>query len=232
MEKMQGALNFSRNKLMERNNALKPMVMALKEETMATMKVLNTRIEELEGELTLYRTVMDRRVSSATLNSKSRSTNKRHREIGTWEEFQHELKSQFYSEYVEEETWESCDGLRNETGIRTRKCPKAIKSHDSSRVYGQARSKKDKLESKKDKLESSKFEENGICEANYEEKIVMEMTIVVPKLSEEVSHQKGQWLDKAPRRLGSSEMGVEARRAKNNKKKPVKCFLCYGPNKL
>ncbi|MBA0557621.1 hypothetical protein Golob_014677, partial [Gossypium lobatum] len=45
---------------------------------------------------------------------RSRSTNKRHREIGTWKEFQHELKSQFYSEYVEEETWESCDDLRNE----------------------------------------------------------------------------------------------------------------------
>ncbi|MBA0587256.1 hypothetical protein Gorai_000388 [Gossypium raimondii] len=70
MEKVQGALNFSRNKLMERNDALEPMVMALKEETMATMRVLNTRIEELEGELTLYRTFMDSGVSNATLNSK------------------------------------------------------------------------------------------------------------------------------------------------------------------
>ncbi|MBA0557620.1 hypothetical protein Golob_014676 [Gossypium lobatum] len=58
------------NKLMERNNAFKLMVMALKEETMATIRVLNTKIEELKGELTLYRTIMDRRVSSVTLNIK------------------------------------------------------------------------------------------------------------------------------------------------------------------
>ncbi|KAH1091419.1 hypothetical protein J1N35_018676 [Gossypium stocksii] len=70
VEKVQGALNFSRNKLMERNDAPEPMVMALKEETMATTRALNTRIEELVGELTLYRAVMDGGVSRATLKRK------------------------------------------------------------------------------------------------------------------------------------------------------------------
>ncbi|KAH1129658.1 hypothetical protein J1N35_001036 [Gossypium stocksii] len=35
---------------------------------MATTKALSTRIEELEGELALYRVVMGNRVSSAVLN--------------------------------------------------------------------------------------------------------------------------------------------------------------------
>ncbi|KAK8322721.1 hypothetical protein V6Z12_A12G184700 [Gossypium hirsutum] len=41
------------DKLSERNNALEAMMMALKEETMATTRALSTRIEELEGELAL-----------------------------------------------------------------------------------------------------------------------------------------------------------------------------------
>ncbi|MBA0744609.1 hypothetical protein Gogos_007224 [Gossypium gossypioides] len=46
------------------------MVKALKEESMATMMVLRTRIEELEGELALCREAVGKRVSSATLSYK------------------------------------------------------------------------------------------------------------------------------------------------------------------
>ncbi|MFQ6625447.1 hypothetical protein Gotur_005498, partial [Gossypium turneri] len=40
-------LDSQRKKLTERNNALEAMVMALKEETMATTMALSIRIEEL-----------------------------------------------------------------------------------------------------------------------------------------------------------------------------------------
>ncbi|KAK5772055.1 hypothetical protein PVK06_048316 [Gossypium arboreum] len=53
MEKVQGVLNSTRNKLIERNDAFEAMVIALKEETMATMMALSTIIEELKEELAL-----------------------------------------------------------------------------------------------------------------------------------------------------------------------------------
>ncbi|MBA0556443.1 hypothetical protein Golob_026544 [Gossypium lobatum] len=60
--------NKGENKQTKRNNALETMVMALKEETMAKAKALNTRVEELEGELALCRAVMGNGVASASLN--------------------------------------------------------------------------------------------------------------------------------------------------------------------
>ncbi|MBA0673408.1 hypothetical protein Goklo_023957 [Gossypium klotzschianum] len=58
-----------RDKLLERNNALEAMMMALKEETMATTRALSTRIEELEGELALYRAAAGKGVSSVALSN-------------------------------------------------------------------------------------------------------------------------------------------------------------------
>ncbi|MBA0670568.1 hypothetical protein Goklo_024956, partial [Gossypium klotzschianum] len=82
------------------------MMMALKEEIMATMMALSTRIEELEGELALCRAVVGKRVLNAVLSNEdvpkpkefvgTRTTYKRQCEIGTWKEFQCELKGQFY----------------------------------------------------------------------------------------------------------------------------------------
>ncbi|MBA0670567.1 hypothetical protein Goklo_024956 [Gossypium klotzschianum] len=45
------------------------MMMALKEEIMATMMALSTRIEELEGELALCRAVVGKRVLNAVLSN-------------------------------------------------------------------------------------------------------------------------------------------------------------------
>ncbi|MBA0602772.1 hypothetical protein Gorai_002941 [Gossypium raimondii] len=58
LEKVQGVLNSTRNKFIDRNDALEAMVMALKEEIMATMMALSTIIEELEEELALCRAVV------------------------------------------------------------------------------------------------------------------------------------------------------------------------------
>lgn len=68
VEKMQGVLNFTSGKLTKRNYALEAMMMDLKGETMATMRALNSNIEELKGELVLFRAALGRGVLEATLN--------------------------------------------------------------------------------------------------------------------------------------------------------------------
>ncbi|KAG8483214.1 hypothetical protein CXB51_022117 [Gossypium anomalum] len=51
--KVNELFNSPRDNLIERNDALEAMVMALKEETMATAKALIAEIEKLEGDLAL-----------------------------------------------------------------------------------------------------------------------------------------------------------------------------------
>ncbi|MFQ6662985.1 hypothetical protein Gotur_030665, partial [Gossypium turneri] len=143
------------------------MMMALKEETMATTRALSTRIEELEGELALCRAAVGNRVLSVALSNedvpklkefvgtrsaydvdnflwrmehyfrakgivddadkvntasmfltdivllwwRGRSTDKRQDEIGMWQEFQYELKGQFYPEFAEEEARAKLQGI-------------------------------------------------------------------------------------------------------------------------
>ncbi|MBA0637764.1 hypothetical protein Godav_025240 [Gossypium davidsonii] len=70
MDKVNNLLNSYRDKLTERNDTLEAMVMALKEETMVTTKALNTRIEELEGELALCQVIVENGVPSVALNCK------------------------------------------------------------------------------------------------------------------------------------------------------------------
>ncbi|MFQ6643686.1 hypothetical protein Gotur_017712 [Gossypium turneri] len=65
-------LDSQRKKLTERNDTLEAMMMALKEETMATTRALSTRIEELEGELALCRAAVGKGVSSAALSNEDR----------------------------------------------------------------------------------------------------------------------------------------------------------------
>ncbi|MBA0549721.1 hypothetical protein Golob_020738, partial [Gossypium lobatum] len=67
-DNMQKLLDSERKKLTERNDAFKAMVMALKEETMATTMALSIRINELEGELALCQEVVGERVSSVVFS--------------------------------------------------------------------------------------------------------------------------------------------------------------------
>ncbi|KAH1056972.1 hypothetical protein J1N35_035037 [Gossypium stocksii] len=69
-DRMQELLDSQRKKLTDRKDALKAMVKALKEETMATTMALSTRIEELEGELALCLAAMGKRVASVALSYK------------------------------------------------------------------------------------------------------------------------------------------------------------------
>ncbi|KAK5836430.1 hypothetical protein PVK06_012218 [Gossypium arboreum] len=69
MDKVNELFDSHKDKLSDRNDALEAMLMALKEETMATTLALSTRIEELEGELALCRAAVGEGVSSAALSS-------------------------------------------------------------------------------------------------------------------------------------------------------------------
>ncbi|MBA0669637.1 hypothetical protein Goklo_029555, partial [Gossypium klotzschianum] len=54
-DSVQELLDSQRKKLTEKYDALEAMMMALKEEIMATTWALSTRIEELDRELALWR---------------------------------------------------------------------------------------------------------------------------------------------------------------------------------
>ncbi|MBA0878860.1 hypothetical protein Goshw_020767 [Gossypium schwendimanii] len=69
MDKVNELFNSHRDKLSEKNDALEVMMMALKEETMATTRTLSTRIEELEGELGLYRAAMGKGVANVAFSN-------------------------------------------------------------------------------------------------------------------------------------------------------------------
>ncbi|KAK5820472.1 hypothetical protein PVK06_025519 [Gossypium arboreum] len=69
MDKVNELFDSHKDKLSDRNDALEAMLMALKEETMATTLALSTRIEELEGELALCRAAVGEGVSSAALSN-------------------------------------------------------------------------------------------------------------------------------------------------------------------
>ncbi|KAK5820530.1 hypothetical protein PVK06_025577 [Gossypium arboreum] len=76
---MQGVFNTAMGELAKKNDALKAMVLALKEQ-----------IEELKGKLNICK---------ATLGLPKRRGGTT---IGTWEVFQSEFKGQFYLEYAED----------------------------------------------------------------------------------------------------------------------------------
>ncbi|MFQ6649673.1 hypothetical protein Gotur_022897 [Gossypium turneri] len=125
-DSVQELLDSQRKKLTERNDALEAMMMALKEETMATTRALSTRIEELEGELALCQAAVGKRVSSAALSNedvpKSKEfTGKRSAcdvDNFLWR-MEHYFRAKgivddvvkFYPEFAEEEAWAKLQGI-------------------------------------------------------------------------------------------------------------------------
>ncbi|KAH1056990.1 hypothetical protein J1N35_035055 [Gossypium stocksii] len=70
MDVLQTLLNTTVGKLTEKNDALEPGMIAMKKENKATVTTLNTKIEELEGELTVYQNLIGKNVLGATLSHK------------------------------------------------------------------------------------------------------------------------------------------------------------------
>ncbi|MBA0753957.1 hypothetical protein Gogos_021208 [Gossypium gossypioides] len=279
-DNVQELLNSHRKNLTERNDALKAMVMALKEVTMAATKALSTSIEELKGKLALCRATVGNGVSSAALNCEdvskskefvgtrsacdvdnflwrmehyfqskgivegsSKSTDKIHSEIETWEDFQHKLKGQFYLEFTAEEAQAKLRLLMQRGTVG-----ECVREFKELMLYISDVTKKEallvfmnglkswvrqeveqegvqgllkamtvaestiKLDLGKDKLEFSKSEESRKC---------LKKSVLSKK-----DKPKGKTM-----RLGLNARGVEANETKSEKK-PVECFLCYGPHRL
>ncbi|MFQ6630594.1 hypothetical protein Gotur_009813 [Gossypium turneri] len=236
-DSVQELLGYQRKKLTERNDALEAMMMALKEETMATTRALSTRIEELEGELALCRVAVENRVANAALSNDDVPKPK---------------------EFVR--TRSACDVdnflWRMENYFRA----KGIMDDELSEAMRVVESVV-KLGLRKDKLGSSKSEEKGVCEMDHKEDIVDgngngdNGGNGKPRVGKRKPKRKRDklkcflcdgphMLKKCPKKsalkekpvgkalvLGSSARGVEANEAES-KKKPVECFLCHGPHRL
>ncbi|MBA0756064.1 hypothetical protein Gogos_020949 [Gossypium gossypioides] len=184
-----------------------------------------------------------------------RSTDKRHSEIGMWEEFQHVLKGEFYPEFVEEEAraklqWLAQRGTEVEQG-GVQELSKAMTVAESVVKLGLG----------KDKLQSSNFEGRGVCEGNHKEDngsgndndggnwkqrvgkkkpnkkrgklkcFLCDGTHLSKKCLKKSVFSNKEKPEGKDSRLGSSTWGVKSNEAKS-KKKLVECFLCHGLHRL
>ncbi|MFQ6659654.1 hypothetical protein Gotur_028462 [Gossypium turneri] len=145
---MRELLDSQRKKLTERNDALEAMMMALKEETMASTRALSTRIEELEGKLALYRAAMGNRVSSVALSNEDVPKPKEFvgtRSVCDVDNFLWRMEYYFRAK-----------------GIVDDALSEAMMVVESMVKLGLG----------KDKLGSSKSEERGVCEMDHKEDII------------------------------------------------------------
>ncbi|MFQ6659652.1 hypothetical protein Gotur_028462 [Gossypium turneri] len=233
---MRELLDSQRKKLTERNDALEAMMMALKEETMASTRALSTRIEELEGKLALYRAAMGNRVSSVALSNEDRM------------EYYFRAKGivddavKFYLEFAEEEAREKLQGItqRGTVGEYVREFKElmlqvsdvtdeeallafqnGLKPWVRQEVEQRGVQKLSeammvvesmvKLGLGKDKLGSSKSEERGVCEMDHKEDIID-------------GNGNGDNNGNGKPRAGKKKP--------KRKRDKLKCFLCDGPHML
>ncbi|MBA0776690.1 hypothetical protein Gotri_011653 [Gossypium trilobum] len=173
------------------------------------------------------------------------------------QEFQYELKGQFYLEFVEEEAQAKLQGITQwgTVGEYVQELSEVITIVEF--VV--------KLDLRKDKLGSSKSEERGVCEKDQKEDVVdvndngnnNNGGNEKPRVRKKKPNKKRDKLKcflcdgphilkKYPKKyalskkekpvgkalgLGSSARGVEAKEAESEKK-PVECFLYHGPHRL
>ncbi|MFQ6656870.1 hypothetical protein Gotur_026789, partial [Gossypium turneri] len=235
-DSVQELLDSQRKKLTERNDALKAMMMALKEETMTTTRALSTRIEELEGELALCRVAVEKGVENTTLNNEDRMENYFCAK-GIVDD-----AVKFYPEFVEEEARAKLQGItqRGTVGEYVREFKElmlqvsdvtekeallafqnGLKPWVRQEVEQRGVQKLSeamtvvesvvKLGLGKDKLRSSKSEERGICEMDHKEDIV----------DGNGNGDNG----------GNGKPRVGKKKPKRKRDK-LKCFLCDGPHML
>ncbi|MFQ6629151.1 hypothetical protein Gotur_008266 [Gossypium turneri] len=237
IDKVNELFNSHRDKLSERNDALEAMMMALKEETMATTRALSTRIEELEGELALCRAAVGNGVANVALSNEDVPKLKEF--VGTWsgcdvDNFLWSMENYFRAK-----------GIMDDVLLEAMTVVKSVV----------------KLGLGKDKLGSSKFEERGVCEMDHKKDIVDgngnsnnggNGKLRVGKKKPKRKRDKlkcflcvgPHMLKKCPKKfalkeksvgkalvLGLSARGVEAKEAESEKK-PVECLLCHGSHRL
>ncbi|KAH1081943.1 hypothetical protein J1N35_021704 [Gossypium stocksii] len=226
------------------------MVMALKEETMATIMALSTRIEELKEELALCRAAVWKRVSGATLSDEDVPKSKEFvgiRSACDVDNFLWRVENYFRAKGIMD------DAVKE---VEQRGVQKLLETMTVAEFVV-------KLRLGKDKLGFSKSEERGVYEKDHNKDVVdgndndNNGGNGKPQVGKKKPNKKRDnlkcflcdgphILKKCPKKsalskkekpvgkalgLCSSVKGVEAKEAESEKK-PVKCFLCHGPHRL
>ncbi|KAH1063816.1 hypothetical protein J1N35_028803 [Gossypium stocksii] len=99
---------------------------------------------------------------------RSRSIDKRQCEIGTWQEFQRELKGQFYPEFAEEEAQAKLQRITLKPWVRQEVEQRGIQKLSEAMMVVESVVK---LGLRKNKFGSSKSKERGICKKDQKEDI-------------------------------------------------------------
>ncbi|MFQ6640266.1 hypothetical protein Gotur_014763 [Gossypium turneri] len=225
IDKVNELFNSHRDKLSERNDALEAMMMALKEETIATTKALSTRIEELEEELALCRAAVGKGVSSAALSNEDVPKPKEFvrtrsacdvdnllqgiSQRGTVGEYVQEFKElmlQVLDVTGREALLTFQNGLK--PWVRQEVEQRGVQKLSEAMTVVVSVIK---LGLGKDKLGSSKSEERGVCEMDHKEDIVD-------------GNGNGD-------NSGNGKPRVGKKKPKRKRDK-LKCFLCDGPHML
>ncbi|MBA0635060.1 hypothetical protein Godav_024982, partial [Gossypium davidsonii] len=217
---MKELLESTEEKLAERDENLEDMVLAMKKE-----------IEKLKRELTIYKAALSNGMLSSRPKQqamdipkpeKSTDEKRGRNTIGTWEEFQRELKKQFYPQFTEKEAraklrrltekesfyWFE-DGLKPWAKHELRRqgiteLTVAMAEAESFVELGPAR----------DKLEASKPNGKGNGERNHEK-------------DEEGHSDDGNSTDSTSGN-GKSRDANRGFDDPRDKRKKIKCFLCQG----
>ncbi|MFQ6626994.1 hypothetical protein Gotur_005528 [Gossypium turneri] len=229
-------LDSQRKKLRERNDAPEAMMMALKEETMATTRALSTRIEELERELALCRAAVGNGVANTALSNEDRMEHY-FRAKGIVDD-----ADKFYPKFIEEEArvklqwimqWgivgeyvqefkelmlQVSNVIEEEALLAFQKGLKPWVRQEMEQRGVQKLSEAMtvvesvvKLGLGKGKLGSSKSEERGVCEMDHKEDIV----------DGNGNGDNG----------GNGKPRVGKKKPKRKRDK-LKCFICKGPHML
>ncbi|MFQ6634026.1 hypothetical protein Gotur_011566 [Gossypium turneri] len=193
---------------------------------------------------------------------RDRNTDKRQCEIGTWQEFQCELKGQFYPNFIKEEARAKLQGLTQRGILWVKQEIEQRGVQKLSKAMTLAESVV-KLGLGKDKLRSLKSEERGVCKKNHKEDVVDsngngdnggngKPRVGKKKFNGrmdnlkyflwDVPHLLKKCLKKSV--LSKKEkpmskvlgLGLSARDVEakevESEKKLVECFLCHGPYRL
>ncbi|MBA0630106.1 hypothetical protein Godav_002234 [Gossypium davidsonii] len=217
-KKINELVNFTTKKLAERDENLEDMVLAMKKE-----------IEELKGELAIYKVVLSngmlfsrpkQQAMDVPKPEKSIDEKRGGNAIGTWEEFQGELKKLFYLQYTEKDARAKLCRLTEKEvfywfkdGLKPRAKHELSKQGITELTVAMAEAESFvELGPTKDKFESSKPNGKGNGERNHEK-------------DEERHSNDGNSTDST----SGNRKPRDVKRGSNNpmdKEKRIKCFIC------
>ncbi|KAH1081355.1 hypothetical protein J1N35_021116 [Gossypium stocksii] len=235
MDQVNELFNSHDDKMSKWYDALTAMMMALKEETMATTLALSKRIEELEGELASCRAAVGNGVSSALGLGKDKLGSSESEERGVREGNHKEDKTDGSSNGDNNGNGKPRVGKKKPKRKRDKRkcflcdgahilksCPmkSALKKKPGVKALGLGSSVRG-VEAKEAKNEKKPIE-CFLCHGPHRLRKCLRKSVI----------EGNDGADTEPKKLGSSKGKVEAKRAKRSKKKQVKCFLCRGSHEL